>query len=85
MELECGMAPKTIAEATEHSQGHIEKMQRNLWQWESVAIPRLAKLGASRLLTAAMTEVDAGVILAYLPPYSPDYNPIEESFSELKA
>lgn len=28
---------------------------------------------------------DAGVLLIYLPPYSPDYNPIEEFFSELKA
>jgi transposase len=27
----------------------------------------------------------AGVILVYLLPYSPDYNPIEEFFSELKA
>jgi len=27
---------------------------------------------------------DAGVILAYLPPYSPDLNPIEESFAQLK-
>jgi len=27
----------------------------------------------------------AGVILAFLPPYSPDLNPIEESFAELKA
>ena len=27
----------------------------------------------------------AGVKLEYLPPYSPDYNPIEESFAELKA
>lgn len=27
----------------------------------------------------------AGVILEYLPPYSPDYNPIEEAFAELKA
>jgi transposase len=26
----------------------------------------------------------AGVILAYLPPYSPDYNPIETSFTVLK-
>jgi hypothetical protein len=26
-----------------------------------------------------------GVRLEYLPPYSPDYNPIEESFAELKA
>jgi transposase len=28
---------------------------------------------------------DAGVHLEYLPPYSPDYNPIEEAFAELKA
>ena len=27
----------------------------------------------------------AGVHLQYLPPYSPDLNPIEESFAELKA
>src|SRR5438552_18312764 len=27
---------------------------------------------------------DAGVVLAYLPPYSPDLNPIEESFAQLK-
>jgi transposase len=27
---------------------------------------------------------DAGVLLEFLPPYSPDYNPIEESFAELK-
>jgi transposase len=28
---------------------------------------------------------NAGVKLAKLPPYSPDYNPIEEAFAELKA
>lgn len=27
---------------------------------------------------------DAGVVLLYLPPYSPDLNPIEEFFGELK-
>lgn len=27
---------------------------------------------------------DAGVKLVYLPPYSPDLNPIEEFFAELK-
>lgn len=29
--------------------------------------------------------VDAGLKLVYLPPYSPDLNPIEEFFAELKA
>jgi hypothetical protein len=28
---------------------------------------------------------EAGVQLKYLPPYSPDFNPIEEAFAELKA
>jgi transposase len=28
---------------------------------------------------------DAGVFLEYLPPYSPDFNPIEEAFAEMKA
>ena len=28
---------------------------------------------------------DVGVQLVFLPPYSPDLNPIEESFAELKA
>lgn len=26
-----------------------------------------------------------GIVLLYLPPYSPDYNPIEESFSYVKS
>ena len=26
---------------------------------------------------------DAGILLLFLPPYSPDYNPIEELFSYL--
>jgi transposase len=29
--------------------------------------------------------MEAGVKLVYLPPYSPDLNPIEEFFAELKA
>ena len=28
---------------------------------------------------------NAGIKLEYLPPYSPDFNPIEEAFAELKA
>lgn len=28
---------------------------------------------------------NAGIALHYLPPYSPDFNPIEESFSCLKS
>ena len=28
---------------------------------------------------------DAGILLIWLPPYSPDLNPIEEAFSSVKA
>ena len=38
------------------------------------------KVGAIR----TMIEV-AGVRIVYLPPYSPDFNPIEMAFSKLKA
>ena len=27
---------------------------------------------------------NTGAILRYLPPYSPDYNPLEESFAKVK-
>ena len=27
----------------------------------------------------------AGIVLAFVPPYSPDYSPIEEAFATLKA
>lgn len=32
-----------------------------------------------------LVEDDAGCKLVYLPPYSPDFNPIEEAFSAIKA
>lgn len=32
-----------------------------------------------------MSEPFIGVRLEYLPPYSPDLNPIEEAFSKIKA
>jgi transposase len=28
---------------------------------------------------------ELGVVIEFLPPYSPDFNPIEEAFAELKA
>ncbi len=56
-DLECGMPPKAIAEASGYSRKHIERMRRNLRQCGSVTKPKLSKLGAPRRLTAAMTEV----------------------------
>ena len=33
----------------------------------------------------AQSIQQTGAILRYLPPYSPDYNPLEESFAKVKA
>ncbi|KAK9369905.1 hypothetical protein V1509DRAFT_638078 [Lipomyces kononenkoae] len=41
--------------------------------------------GPRSVLDLSRLCAKAGVRLEYLPPYSPDYNPIEESFAELKA
>jgi len=32
-----------------------------------------------------LIEGECGARLVYLPPYSPDFNPIEEAFSSIKA
>ena len=41
---------------------------------------------SSHKRTAVQTKIEAaGVTLRFLPPYSPDFNPIETAFSRLKA
>jgi hypothetical protein len=35
-------------------------------------------------LVLNITSLSLGVRIEYLPPYSPDLNPIEESFSKIK-
>ena len=39
----------------------------------------------SLLLSWMLKIQDTGAKLVYLPPYSPDFNPIEQSFHSLKA
>ena len=37
-------------------------------------------------VTAARTAIEAaGATLLFLPPYSPDFNPIEQAFAKIKA
>ena len=57
MNLECGVPPKVIADLTGFSRKYIERLRRNLWIWGLITKPKLSKLGASRLLTEAMTKV----------------------------
>ena len=61
---------------------------------EQVLVPTLRKgdavimdnLGSHKGAGAGVRKAieDAGATLLYLPPYSPDFNPIENAFSKLK-
>lgn len=42
-------------------------------------------LPAHKVAAVRETLEEAGMILLYLPPYSPDLNPIEKAFSQIKA
>ena len=60
---------------------------------EQVLVPELAKgdivimdnLPAHKVSGVRTAIEEAGARLIYLPPYSPDFNPIEMAFSKLKA
>ncbi len=60
---------------------------------EQVLVPELTKgdvvimdnLPAHKVTGVRMAIEGAGARLIYLPPYSPDFNPIEMAFSKLKA
>jgi transposase len=59
---------------------------------ERVLLPELKRgdtvvwdnLGAHKVAGVAEVLQTAGVSLYYLPPYSPDYNPMEEAWSKIK-
>jgi transposase len=48
-------------------------------------IPLMDNLGSHKGTGARKAIEAAGATLLYLPPYSPDFNPIEKAFSKLKA
>ena len=60
---------------------------------EKVLVPELEpgtvvildNLATHKNAAAAKAMLDAGCWFLYLPPYSPDLNPIEQAFSKLKA
>jgi transposase len=52
---------------------------RPAMSWCSTTSPRIKVDGVRQALAAA------GASLLYLPPYSPDLNPIEQLFAKLKA
>lgn len=63
----------------------IDQLLRHCGRWpepKSVLVMDNASFYHSEHI--AQMCADAGVMLVYLPPYSPDLNPIEEFFAELK-
>ncbi len=44
----------------------------------------LDNLGSHRAQAIRRAILDAGAKLAFLPPYSPDFNPIEQAFAKVK-
>jgi transposase len=64
----------------------LEELLRHCGRWpepKSVLVMDNASFHHSERIDRMCSE--SGVQLVYLPPYSPDLNPIEEFFSELKA
>lgn len=64
----------------------VEQLLQHCGKWpepKSVLVMNNASFHHSQPLEDMCAN--AGVILVYLPPYSPDLNPIEEFFAELKA
>lgn len=64
----------------------VEQLLHHCGRWpepRSVLIMDNASIHRSEKV--AQMCAAAGVKLLYLPPYSPDFNPIEEFFAELKA
>ncbi|EED14549.1 conserved hypothetical protein [Talaromyces stipitatus ATCC 10500] len=61
--------------------------RRTGWAPLGVAPSQVAKFHRDQRyqILPAYAQDEAGVKLVYLPPYSPDLNPIEELFAELKA
>lgn len=73
-------------------QGALNK-ERFLEYLRDILVPRLQKgdivvmdnLGSHKVTGVAEFIRSAGAELLYLPPYSPDFNPIEKMWSKLKA
>jgi transposase len=63
-------------------EAYIEKVLPSLWHGQVMVMDNL--LSAHKGERARELLESAGCELLYLPPYSPDFSPIEEAFSKLK-
>jgi transposase len=56
-----------------------------VWTLDRGDIVVMDNLGSHKAAGVRDAIEQAGATLLYLPPYSPDFNPIEKAFSKLKA
>lgn len=66
---------------------HSQLTSRRCWfrNWPPGTVVILDNLATHKNVSAAKAMRDAGCWFLFLPPYSPDLNPIEMAFSKLKA
>jgi transposase len=64
----------------------LKKLEKPLARWQPGARWRDEKILAEepKHLTSVDLDFDLGARLWYLPPYSPDLNPIEQAFAKIK-
>jgi transposase len=62
-------------------------MWSNSWhrRWSPATVVVLGNLAAHKVTGVRQAIAAAGASILYLPPYSPDLNPIEQLFAKLKA
>lgn len=68
--------PRSIVVCDNCAIHHDEEVRRIIVEECGMFLSRLASFFAHKFL---------GAKLCYIPPYSPDFNPIEEAFSSMKA
>lgn len=62
---------------------HVSITVKRFLSWQIVLV--LLSVTVFAFLIVLLTIYLPGVRIEYLPPYSPDLNPIEEAFSQVKA
>src|SRR5947209_6684027 len=78
---ERGCASKKTLFALEQGRSDVARRRRRWRSWQAGLDPRRLGFIAG---TWIQTSMAAGARLWYLPPYSPDLNPIEQTFAKIK-
>ena len=80
-----GMGPSMAIEGSttkEVFEAYVEHFLAPAWRKKQIVV--MDNLSAHKGERVRRLIEDRGCTLLYLPPYSPDLNPIEEAFSKIK-